>query len=386
MKGKIHILIAMFSMQFILSASGAIASPLLPVIGAGLKVSDPLILGLIITLPTLTLIPTNLLSGVLAAKMSKKTLFLIGAVLFIIGGVGPIFTSSIVTFLILRAVMGLGIGFVFPLGFAMLPDYFEGDAQQTASGIFNSGGLLVAVPLAISAGVMGSSDWHPAFWLYALAIIPVVMVLFMIPKPIYKAEAVEESEKAAPPHVTTYIIAVIGLIFFIGTTVATVNNSLFLADLGLPTDQVTGLSGLATALFAVGGFVASLLYGPLVFRLDKWMGPIFFSLGAVGFILTFIFPSPVMLLVCMLLSGISVGSTGPVMVMGAMAKSYWSVPLTTAIVLTGFNLGQFLSPFAVNLFSVIGGGSWPFVFLCAGILIAAIAVYYIVIAVKPERA
>jgi hypothetical protein len=86
----------------------------------------------------------------------------------------------------------------------------------------------------------------------------------------------------------------------------------------------------------------------------------------------------------MLCSGISAGLTGPIMIMGAMGKSYWSVPLTTAIILTGINLGQFLSPYAVSIFLAISGGSWPVVFLCAGLLIAIIAVYYFVAALRPE--
>jgi MFS family permease len=386
MKGKIHILVAMFFMQFVMSSSGAIASPILPVIGSSLGVDSTMLLGMIVTLPTLTLIPTNLLSGFLAAKVSKKLLFFIGATFFLIGGLGPIFTTDIVVFLVLRAVMGIGIGFVFPLGFAMLPDYFEGDAQQTASGIFNAGGLLLAVPVAILAGIIGSAIWQNAFWMYAFGIVPVILVALLIPsvKPA-KADASDPAaEKAPPPHVSTYITAIIALLFYIGITVATVNIAFFLGSTGLPTEQVTGLAGLGAALFSVGGFLASLLYGPVFVKMGKWTGPVFFALGALGFVLSFIMPTPAMGLVCMACCGISVGMTGPFMIMGAMGKSYWSVALTTSIILTGINLGQFLSPYAAGGFSALGGGSWPFVFLCAGIPILAIAVYYLLAALRPE--
>lgn len=386
MKGKVHILVAMFFMQFILSSNGAIPSPLLSVIGESLNVTSTTLLGLIITLPTLTLIPTNLLSGALGAKMSKKTLFFIGSVIFLIGGLGPIFTTNITVFLVFRAILGIGVGFVFPLGFAMLPDYFEGSAQQTASGIFNAGGLLLAIPVALIAGIIGSSAWQNAFWMYAFTIVPILMVMFMIPK-VERAAVTAEAqiEKAPPPHKSTFITAIVVLFFYIGVSVATVNISLFLASTGIPTEQVTGLSGLGTALFSVGGVIASLMFGPLVKRLGKWMGPIFFTVGALGFILVFLSPTSTMALVCMLCSGISVGLTGPTMIMGAMGKSPWSAPLTSAIILTGINLGQFLSPYAVNLFSSIGGGSWSVIFLCAGIVIAIVAVYQLISVLRPEK-
>lgn len=385
MKGKVQIIVAMFFMQFFLSATGAIPGPLLATIAASLRVTDPTLLGLIGTLPTLTLIPTNLLSGFLATRMSKKTLFFIGATLFIIGGIGPIFTMDINVFLIFRAILGLGSGFVFPLGFAMIPDYFEGDAQQKATGIFNAGGLALAVPLAFIAAAIGGTIWQNGMWLYAAGIIPMLLVLFFIPnkKPV-RAAADAIVEKADPPHKSTYITAVVGLVYFLGITIASISAALYLASI-MPVAAVAGVAAGATALFAIGGMIASFMYAKLVKWFDKWVGFIFFTLGAVGLFLMFIVPSATSVLIAMLLCGTSVGATGPVMVMGAMNKSYWSVPLTTAIVLTGFNVGQFLSPFAMGTFSRIGHGSWPFVYLCASVVVALIAVYYFIVTVKPEK-
>jgi len=378
----------MFFMQFILSANGAIPGPLLAVIGESLKVTSTTLLGLIITLPTLTLIPTNLLSGALGSKMSKKVLFYIGAVLFLIGGIGPIFCSSITTFLVFRAILGLGVGFVFPLGFAMLPDYFEGPARQTASGIFNAGGLLLAIPVALIAGVIGGSSWQTAFWMYAFTIVPFLLVMFMIPEIKTRAKAVETGDAAAaarPPHISTYFTAVAAFVFYIGISVITVNLSLFLATL-MSSEQAAGIAGLGTALFSIGGVVGSLLFGILVRKLGRWIGLVFFTLAALGYFLLFLNPSPTMVLVCMLTSGISVGLTGPTMIMGAMGKSPWSASLSSAIILTGINLGQFVSPYVVGLTSAASGGSWPVIFLVAGLLIALVAVYSLVDALKTRTA
>jgi MFS family permease len=387
MKGKVRILVAMFFMQFILGSSGAIPSPLLAIIGASLNITNNTLLQMIVSIPTLVMIPTNLLSGALGAKMSKKSLFLIGAILFIIGGIGPVFTTSITIFLVYRVVLGLGLGFVFPLGFAMLPDYFEGQARQTASGIFNAGSLLLAIPAALIAGIIGSSAWQNAFWLYAFTIVPIILVMTLIPavkKPAGEGTSNHPAEKAAPPHSSTYVTAFVGMVFYIGVTVMSLTISFFMAT-KMPVEQAGGIAGFGTALFSVGGIIASLLYGKLISKMGKWLGVFAFILGAAGYLLVFLFPSPVVALIAFTCCGINIGMAGPVMIMGAMAKSSWSASLTTAIIMVGLNLGQFISPYAIGLFSAIGNGSWPIVYLCSAILIAFVAVYYLVDAIKPER-
>jgi MFS family permease len=387
MKGKIRIIVAMFFMQFILSSSGAIPGPLLAILGASLHITNNTLLQMIVSLPTLVMIPTNLLSGALGAKMSKKVLFLIGAILFMIGGIGPIFTTSITVFLVFRVILGLGLGFVFPLGFAMLPDYFEGQARQTASGIFNSGGLLLAIPVAIIAGIIGSSAWQNAFWLYGFTIVPIILVMALIPavkKPGNQGTFGAPAAKAAPPHSTTYVTAFLGLVFYIGVTVMSLTISFFMAT-KIPIEQVGGIAGLGTALFSVGGIAASLLYGKLISGMGKWLGVFAFTLGVAGYLLVFLFPTPIIALIAFTCCGINIGMAGPMMMMGAMAKSPWSASLTSAIIMVGLNLGQFISPYAIGLFSAIGNGSWPIVYLCSATLIAFVWIYYLVNALKPEK-
>ena len=73
------------------------------------------------TLPSLTVIPATIVAGMLAGDKAKyKTLAIIGIVIFILGGVAPYFSDNFTVILIERAVFGIGLGIISPLGNALI--------------------------------------------------------------------------------------------------------------------------------------------------------------------------------------------------------------------------------------------------------------------------
>jgi len=386
MKGKGKILFAMFFMQFVLSAGGSVFGPILASIEAAMPNVDQTLISMLASLPTLTMIPTNLLSGNLAAKISKKTLFYIGAVIFLIGGFIPLFTDNIYIMLAGRAVLGFGMGFVYPLGFAMLHDYFEGQALQTASGIFNSGGLVLAIPISLLSGIIGATNWKNTLWMYLFTLVPILLVMTLIPE--VKQPVITQDKQSnafvKPPHPSTYFIALGRLVFFVGITVITLTSSYYLATI-LPLAQAGRVAGLGSAIFSAGGIVASLLYGKFNALFGRWLGGFAFTIGAIALLLLGLFPSAGMILISMTLCGITMGLTGSLTVMDAIRRSPWSASMTTAICMVGTNLGQFLCPYAVALFSALGGGSYSTVYIFGGILVTLVAAYYWVQAIKPNK-
>src|SRR5699024_12455041 len=110
---------------------------------------------LILTAPSIIIIPFSFLSSYLTSKMTKRTIILIGLIIYLIGGVGPQFVSSIEMLIGLRLFLGAGVGLVMPLSMLLRDDYFKGKERTHMMGynsaFSNTGGIitmLIAVLLS----------------------------------------------------------------------------------------------------------------------------------------------------------------------------------------------------------------------------------------------
>src|SRR5699024_6278555 len=106
--------------------AGAVISPALGLIVKSFPEVSPTMINLILTAPSLIIIPFSFLSSYLTSKMTKRTIILIGLIIYLIGGVGPQFVSSIELLIGLRLFLGAGVGLVMPLSMSLINDYFKG--------------------------------------------------------------------------------------------------------------------------------------------------------------------------------------------------------------------------------------------------------------------
>src|SRR5699024_2109087 len=74
----------------------AFISPALALIAVAIPEASPTIIKLILTPPSLMIIPFSFLSSYLTTKFTKRTIIMIGLMIYLLGGIGPQFVSSIV--------------------------------------------------------------------------------------------------------------------------------------------------------------------------------------------------------------------------------------------------------------------------------------------------
>src|SRR5690625_7282183 len=89
--------------------AGAAISPALGLIAKAFPDASPTMIKLILTAPSIIIIPFSFLSSYLTSKMTKRTIILIGLIIYLIGGVGPQFVSSIEMLIGLRLFLGAGV-------------------------------------------------------------------------------------------------------------------------------------------------------------------------------------------------------------------------------------------------------------------------------------
>src|SRR5699024_11251335 len=90
--------------------AGAAISPALGVIAKNFPDANPTLIKLILTIHSLMIIPFSFVSSYLTTKIKKRLNVLIGLIIYMVGGVGPQFVSTIKVIIDLRFLLCIGVG------------------------------------------------------------------------------------------------------------------------------------------------------------------------------------------------------------------------------------------------------------------------------------
>lgn len=380
MKDKKLVVATLALVGFYVSAQG-IPGPLLAVIARDLHVTSRALLSLMLTLPYLFMVPMMLLTGAFAARVSKKMLICVASVIYLTGALGPMFTHKFVWILACRAILGLGCGILFPLPYAMIPDYFQGPSRHTMMGIMTAASSIWAAACGVLSGFLGRVTWRHAFYIYTFGFIPLLLVAFFLPA-VRKSEPVSPAagqKKSGAPAPITYIYALVMVLFF--GTIQVVGNliAFFVESEGLGGPRIVGITG---AVGAGTSFAAGLCFGPLFGCFRKWSAFAGIAVPAVGYLLLSIAPSLPTLIFSRVLIGAGMGFITPLIMTWSAKSSPNAASLSLAIAQIGMMLGLFTSSLFLKLFAMLGGGAPRTTFLYSGVALGAMAVGFLVVAMR----
>ncbi|HBC94735.1 MAG TPA: MFS transporter, partial [Pelotomaculum sp.] len=177
-KGKIKLAILSFSILLmgIIGIAGGLS-----VIGNHFSNLPQTSIQLLISLPCILIIVFSLLVGKLQEYVSKKKLVVFGILCFIIGGTVPAFISSFTAILVLRAILGVGIGIMQPLSSALVVEHFEGDECSKVMGQQVAAQMLGCAVMVLLGGYLAVVGWQAIFYLHLIAIISFIIVLVCLP-------------------------------------------------------------------------------------------------------------------------------------------------------------------------------------------------------------
>lgn len=383
MKDKKVIVVAFILLGFYVSAQG-VPGPILAVIAKNLQVTNKSTLSLMLTLPSLFMIPTMLLTGAFAGRVSKKVLIYVGSVVYLIGAFGPVFTDNLTWILTCRAILGLGCGVLFPLPYAMIPDYFEGSSRHTMMGVMTAASSAWAATCAVLSGFLGRVTWRHAFYIYFFGLIPLLFVFFFLPA-IRRAQPAPlnrgEKESGAPAPIT-YLYAFVMLVFFANIQIVGNLIAFFVDSEGLGTSSTVGG---ANAVKTAASFVAGLCFAPLFTFFKKWSAFAGVAVPAVGYLLMAVAPNLAVLIIAGVLIGAGMGFITPLMMTWSAKSSPHAASLALAIAQIGMMLGLFTSSLLLKLFAMLGSNAPKTSFLYSSVMLGAMAVVFLVVAMRGSR-
>ncbi|AWW25878.1 MFS transporter [Acetobacterium sp. KB-1] len=349
-KLKIGIYSAAILMMGVIGVAGSLST-----IGANFPDLNQTMITSLISIPCLIIIPVTLITGKLMESVAKKVLLIIGILAFLFGGIIPGLMTDFTMILIMRGILGIGIGIIQVTCSALVAENFEGAEREKVQGNMTSAQMLGCGAMVFIGGWLGSIAWNIGFYVHFIGIISLMGVIALVPfKKPEKSVVSKNSEKV---KITTQAWGWIGLmfIFFIGGQIYSNSLSFLINDYQLGT---AATAGLGLAFFAFGGFVMGMLFGKLANTAKSLTFAIGLLLLSGSYLLVAFAGSMTMIYAGSLICGIAFSICMPALFIGAASSvEPLAVGMVVAIATCSLNLAMFLSPYVVNpIAAMLGQG------------------------------
>lgn len=151
-------------------------------------------LQLIVIMPFFTSIPFSIIAGKLAKKYDKKTLIILGLLIYGLAGMLPFFCETLPQVLIFRLMTGIGVGLVLPLPNAIIAENFTGTKRERMLGAATGVANVANVLDSIAVGFILLYGWKYPFLCFSVCIVIMFVAIVGLPKspPVnYSTDAIE---------------------------------------------------------------------------------------------------------------------------------------------------------------------------------------------------
>ena len=369
---KKRLLYTILSISLLTVMAGAAIAPTLGVISAHFEGRNPLLIQLIVSLPALFIILTNLVFPWLCRLMKTRTLALTGLALYVLSGAGAFFVDNIWLLLVLRAMMGVSVGMIMPLSTGLLAYYFPPEEQPGLMGLSAAMNQMGGVVATILAGVLAGISWNYAFLVYLLGLIAIILVAAFLPNERLSGHSGVSLSLLKRFHPSVVGMFMVMILFFIYPTNFALTASGSLSEMGVTLTMV----GLDVVAFLVG-----LVFGALMKRFAAQMNYVAPLGFAAGYLCLAIGGSLAWLLLGSAFIGIANGIGVPYLnTIGSVKAGKEAATTVMPLLSAALYLGQFLSPLIVSPVASAAGTSPYFV----GVGIAVLFLFQAILTRKKQ--
>lgn len=255
--------LAVLSVSTITILGSTAVSPALSGIKSAFPQMSDSVIQLILTLPTLLIIPSCLLCRAAIRRMGEKRVLLMGITIYLVGGLGAGLMPNFYLLLAMRGILGIGCGFITPMAQNLISSHFDGDVKVKMTSYSASASYLMGILASFTVGRLVGIQWRLAFTIYLVALAVLLLNAVYLPSDtprdqVSESPAVQRYGPNVPALLT--MLAMFGINGAFYTFSASI--SLFMRQEQIGNDTT---SGIVVSAFMVCGFVVGLLV-PVVRR------------------------------------------------------------------------------------------------------------------------
>ncbi len=149
--------------------AGAILGPVVPKIQTGVGVSESLA-GLIITTHAAFIVLASPIAGALTDRYGPRRPFLGGLLLYAVGGGAGLVIDAFGPLLVSRAVLGIGVAFVYTGVTVLIYNLYEGQQMDRVLGLRSGANSVGGAVWPLVGGGLGTVSWQLPFGVYLIAL------------------------------------------------------------------------------------------------------------------------------------------------------------------------------------------------------------------------
>ncbi|MDK2933270.1 MAG: hypothetical protein PWP27_1080 [Clostridiales bacterium] len=372
------------SISLLIIITGSAVSPILGEISETFSSTPSYLIKMVITLPSIVIIPFSLLSGKIAALIKKRKIIIIGLVIYIIGGIGGGFAANIYYLLFFRAILGVGMGLLTPFSTSLIADFFTGNERTKMMGLSNAVANLGGIIATLIGGWLAIINWRYVFGVYLIAVIALVFIIFGLPEPPRRNTW---HIKKHSINSKVLVIALLAFMLNIAFYSVVTNIAFFIKDAGLGN---SGVSGIAMSFLSLAGLISGILLQRISMFLKEIRVSAAITLMSFGFLQLSIAFNIAVVLFSTFMIGFGLGILKPILFLKVTEVTpRLSNAFALSIVSSTVLLGKFISPFFINfLGNIFKNNSIRFAFNIIGISLwgaAIISLLYIIQPIKTFR-
>ncbi|MBO5251395.1 MAG: MFS transporter [Bacteroidaceae bacterium] len=337
------------SMSLLTVMAAAAIAPAMGIIQQHFDSAPDILIQLIISLPALFIILTNLCFLSISRVLRTRAIAIIGLAIYVVAGTGCFFIDNIYALLVMRALLGVSVGLIMPLSTGLLSYFYPPEEQARLMGLSAAMNQMGGVVGTLLAGILASIQWNYSFLVYLFGLIALLMIIRWLPNE--RLGSSNKRGKAFEPrqllkfHPSVLGMLLLTMVFFVFPTNFAIITS---RQLQLDTATIT-LIMVALDLLA---FFVGLVFGKLMtaFRTSiKFFPPIALI---VGYLFYAEASNITMLLIGSAFIGLGNGIGVPYLLTIASIKGGKNSATTVMPLLSAsLYLGQFISPVIILPFS-----------------------------------
>ena len=391
-EGKVPLLsaIAILAISLTVNLPGLAISPVLGKLKEVFH-STALEVQLLNVLPNLVTIPFILCAGKICTPKNQLTVLTIGLIIFTATGVAYFFAKSMIILIVLSCILGVGIGLVIPLAASLISQNFSGKPRGVMLGTKSGLSNLSLIIATLFVGWVASHNWHLAFAVYFIPLIPLVLVPFIknkfinqsrtAPEIVAKTQGNDSQNfhfKGKTARDMMWFALIIYFILTYGALVISYYLPFTMEAYGLSTSKV----GVATAMFYLSATLAGFGLAKVIKATGVWtfqlgMIVVALSLFCIGFIHSY-----ASYIIGVFLLGLGYGVIQPIL----YDKTSYFAPTDEkateyfALLLTSSYVALSCIPFIVEFFGTfIKGNTDPsFPFILNGVIMTILSIVVVV--------